>query len=102
MYYIVDDPTYPLIGLSLTGLVCLIALQVTQQGKFLIWAVSLLGVALVWFAVELDDEESRDTAGVAGVPPQLLFVHYMELVKECHWHPQAPGLVMATGGAGFG
>ena len=53
-------------------------------------------------AVELDDEESRDTAGVQDVPPQLLFVHYMEMVKECHWHLQIPGCVMGTGGAGFG
>lgn len=53
-------------------------------------------------AVELDDEESKDTAGVPDVPPQLLFVHYMEMVKECHWHPQIPGCVMATGGGGFG
>ena len=53
-------------------------------------------------AVELDDEESRDTAGVQDVPPQLLFVHYMEMVKECHWHPQIPGCVMGTGGTGFG
>ena len=53
-------------------------------------------------AVELDDEESQDTAGVKDVPPQLLFVHYMEQIKECHWHPQIPGCVMATGGNGFG
>ena len=53
-------------------------------------------------AVELDDEESKDTAGVQDVPPQLLFVHYMEAVKECHWHPQIPGCVMGTGGGGFG
>jgi ribosome assembly protein RRB1 len=53
-------------------------------------------------AVELDDEESRYTADVKDVPPQLLFVHYMEHVKECHWHPQIPGTVMATGGSGFG
>lgn len=52
-------------------------------------------------AVELDDEESRDTAGVKDVPPQLLFVHYMEQVKEAHWHPQIPGAVLATGGSGF-
>ncbi|KAI9799868.1 MAG: ribosome biosynthesis protein rrb1 [Piccolia ochrophora] len=53
-------------------------------------------------AVELDDDESRDTAGVRDVPPQLLFVHYMESVKECHWHAQIPGLVVGTGAGGFG
>jgi ribosome assembly protein RRB1 len=53
-------------------------------------------------AVELDDEESRFTADVKDVPPQLLFVHYMEMVKEAHWHPQIAGTVMATGGSGFG
>ena len=53
-------------------------------------------------AVELDDTESRDTADAKDVPPQLLFVHYVESVKECHWHPQIPGVVMGTGGDGFG
>ena len=53
-------------------------------------------------SVELDDEESRDTAGVEGVPPQLLFVHYVEGVKEAHWHGQIPGVVGATGVGGFG
>jgi ribosome assembly protein RRB1 len=53
-------------------------------------------------AVELDDEESQDTGGVQDVPSQLLFVHYMDNVKECHWHPQIPGAVMGTGADGFG
>ena len=53
-------------------------------------------------AVELDDEESRDTADAKDVPPQLLFIHVMESVKECHWHHQIPGVVMGTGGSGFG
>ncbi|KAI9749370.1 MAG: hypothetical protein M4579_006901 [Chaenotheca gracillima] len=55
-------------------------------------------------AVELDDEEvnGQNTGTQEDVPPQLLFVHYMDNVKECHWHPQMPGAVMATGGEGFG
>ncbi|KAK2798311.1 hypothetical protein FQN50_008867 [Emmonsiellopsis sp. PD_5] len=52
-------------------------------------------------AVELDDEEARD-AGLADVPSQLLFVHYMESVKELHWQEQMPGTIMATGSGGFG
>lgn len=50
-------------------------------------------------AVELDDDESRaaSAAAVPGLPPQLLFVHYMPAVKECHWHPQIPGAAVATG-----
>lgn len=54
-------------------------------------------VTLWDLAVELDDEESKDTAGVADVPPQLLFVHYHEQAKEVHWHPQIPGTLVATG-----
>lgn len=54
-------------------------------------------VSLWDLAVELDDEESKDTAGVKDVPPQLLFVHYLKDVKELHWHPQITGSLVATG-----
>ncbi|KAK5994380.1 Ribosome assembly protein RRB1 [Cladobotryum mycophilum] len=54
-------------------------------------------VTLWDLAVELDDEESKDTGGVKDVPPQLLFVHYLKDVKEVHWHPQIPGSLIATG-----
>ncbi len=54
-------------------------------------------VTLWDLAVELDDEESKDTAGVKDVPPQLLFVHYHNMVKELHWHPQIHGSLVATG-----
>lgn len=54
-------------------------------------------VTLWDLAVELDDEESRDTAGVKDVPPQLLFAHYQRHAKEVHWHPQIPGTLVATG-----
>jgi ribosome assembly protein RRB1 len=58
-------------------------------------------VSLWDLAVELDDEESRDTQGIQDVPPQLLFVHFMDNIKEAHWCRQHPGTVMATGGGGF-
>jgi ribosome assembly protein RRB1 len=54
-------------------------------------------VTLWDLAVELDDEESKDTAGVKDVPPQLLFVHYHSNAKELHWHPQIQGTLVATG-----
>lgn len=53
-------------------------------------------------SVEYDDEESKYSADAKDVPPQLLFSHHQEQVKECHWHPQQAGVVMATGGSGFG
>jgi ribosome assembly protein RRB1 len=57
-------------------------------------------VTLWDLAVELDDEESRQ-ANMADIPSQLLFVHYMESVKELHWQAQMPGTLMATGSSGF-
>jgi len=54
-------------------------------------------VTLWDLSVELDDEESKDTAGVKDMPPQLLFEHYSEHAKEVHWHPQIPGTIVATG-----
>ena len=52
MYYFIEDPTYVLIALALAALACLVALQVTQQGKFLLWALGILGVGLALFGVE--------------------------------------------------
>lgn len=54
-------------------------------------------VTLWDLAVELDDEESKDTGGVKDVPPQLLFTHYQSNAKELHWHPQITGSLVATG-----
>ncbi|RMD43822.1 hypothetical protein DV735_g1326, partial [Chaetothyriales sp. CBS 134920] len=66
------------------------------------------GTVTLWdLSVELDDEEYGKEAGMIlegseRVPPQLLFIHSAEDVKELHWHPQMPGTVMSTGGTGFG
>ena len=53
--------------------------------------------------VEADDKELQNDAELlVDVPPQLLFVHQgLSEPKEIHWHPQIPGLVMATGADGL-
>ena len=66
--------------------------------------------AAVWdLAVERDAEEEAAAMADAGnalppaeLPPQLMFVHQGQRdVKELHWHPQVPGLVVTTAADGF-
>jgi len=52
MYYLNEDPLYVLLALGLGAAVCLIALRVTQQGKFLVWAGALSGLAALLFLGE--------------------------------------------------
>ena len=52
MEFLSEDPTYLLSGLGVVAVASLIALWVTQQGKFLIAAGVALALALVVFVVE--------------------------------------------------
>ena len=63
-------------------------------------------VTLWDLAVEQDDEETggmdETPEGGRTVPPQLLFVHQGQKdIKEVHWHPQVPGMVISTALDGF-
>lgn len=63
----------------------------------------------VWdLSVEADDEAAAGTAGAEGaeglkdLPPQLLFIHQGQTdIKELHFHPQIPGVIMSTAADGF-
>ncbi|CAL8471187.1 g10729 [Coccomyxa elongata] len=67
------------------------------------------GQLAVWdLAVERDPEEeaalaaSMNAASPEDLPAQLLFVHLSQgEVKEAHWHPQIPGLLVSTAAEGF-
>ena len=57
----------------------------------------------VWdMSVEEDAEAGAPSAAEVGVPPQLLFVHMgQQSIKELHFHPQVPGVVMTTAADGY-
>lgn len=69
-------------------------------------------VTLWDLSVEQDEDEApivaqAQTNGSAAsaspqVPPQLLFVHQGQKdVKEVHWHPQIPGMLLTTASDSF-
>ncbi len=77
------------------------ALLSNQLFAYLLWQV--------WdLALERDPEEEAalapdgNAAAPEELPAQLLFLHMgQQDLKECHWHPQIPGLIGSTDGLGF-
>jgi ribosome assembly protein RRB1 len=68
-----------------------------------------IGQVAVWdLALERDPEEEAAIAPASNalapdnLPPQLLFIHCGQTdVKEAHWHPQIPGMLLSTAADGF-
>lgn len=67
-------------------------------------------IALWDLAVENDTEEMAEKIdgtmteedGLNNLPPQLLFIHQGQTdIKELHWHPQLPGVILSTAHSGF-
>lgn len=65
-------------------------------------------IALWDLAVEKDiDQEGQEmdthnNDDLQKLPPQLLFIHQgQKEIKELHWHPQLPGVILSTAHSGF-
>lgn len=68
-------------------------------------------IALWDLAVEKDTEASNagtsngtatESDDLNNLPPQLLFIHQGQTdIKELHWHPQLPGVILSTAHSGF-
>uniref|UniRef100_A0A1B0D5R1 Glutamate-rich WD repeat-containing protein 1 n=1 Tax=Phlebotomus papatasi TaxID=29031 RepID=A0A1B0D5R1_PHLPP len=62
-------------------------------------------IALWDLSVERDSAENGDeetSEELKNLPPQLLFIHQGQKdIKELHWHPQLPGVILSTANSGF-
>eukprot|EP01134_Creolimax_fragrantissima_P001427 CFRG1427T1 len=56
----------------------------------------------LWDLSVENDKEEAGQEDAPDVPPQLLFIHQgQQDVKEHHWHPQCPSVLITTAASGF-
>lgn len=56
----------------------------------------------LWDLAVERDSEADGKGRQLDVPPQLLFIHMGQKdIKEVHWHPQLPGVLISTAESGF-
>lgn len=57
---------------------------------------------LTLWDLAVEREEDETDLQLQSLPPQLLFIHQGQNdIKELHWHPQMPGVVISTAQSGF-
>ena len=59
-------------------------------------------VQVVQWDLAVERDEGVREGEVGRLPPQLLFIHQGQReLKELHWHPQLPGVLITTALSGF-
>jgi ribosome assembly protein RRB1 len=86
------------------------SIEWNQQDSTVFAASSEDNQLTIWdLAVEKDDEDlnnnkmnNNNDNKFNDLPPQLLFIHQgQKEMKELHWHPQIPGVLISTAHSGF-